>query len=194
MKDLGDALSDVREAYWLVAAYQRRILDIAALVASQFESHTFYWWQPGVEGRPPRGDSDPSLGSAWHMLPMLKTSFLYTPPQPNKRYPSKGAWMLEVHVDALLSEVLDHTSSKSLSLGVSGSAAHPVLRLVAWKCTAATESDWYSAAWNATSDYPEIDGVADQHDDLGVHVLGYTYDLAELQDRDAVLRAVEKFK
>lgn len=71
--DLGAALTDVRRAYRLIYAYQRRLSDLLQEVSSTLAAQglEFYWWEAQLFGGVGRGGT-PFFASgrwAWDMLP-----------------------------------------------------------------------------------------------------------------------------
>lgn len=75
--DVAQALVQVRRAYRLVWAYQRRLLDLLeAFGASLKERHPqlqFFSREPVGYSQPPRGDVDPTAGYwSWNFLPFYR--------------------------------------------------------------------------------------------------------------------------
>ena len=77
-----DALRDVRDAYRIVHAYQRRILDTMNLIGDAFPEASFYYWDCHNYSHPPQRRSDIRKGWAWDGLPMHAFSVLLTRDMP----------------------------------------------------------------------------------------------------------------
>lgn len=70
--DLKEALAQVRAAYRLIHAYQRRILDLLAVLDEQLAKHgmVFDEWRTPYYNPPVRSDTKPFHGKwAWDLLP-----------------------------------------------------------------------------------------------------------------------------
>lgn len=182
--DLDGALAEVRKAYRLVAAYQRRVLDVVDLMASSLGDLKFYQWyaelgRPGNGGTPPRGE--------WSMLPMADMSLLYLPQGANPNTPKAGDWMLECRIRS--DTGVSASTSSSLTLD-SAAAARTTLNLYAWNCVRSNKRNWYHGLWSQ-QEWPEIGGLVTLDSDF--QVVSRAFDLAELRDRTSINAAADAF-
>jgi len=77
MKEIDNALQDVRKAYRLLYLYQRRTMNIVQRITKEFDCQ-YYGWVPYKFYRPPKfGTKDIFNRWAWDMLPMYDVSFLF---------------------------------------------------------------------------------------------------------------------
>lgn len=80
--ELEATLRTVREAYRVVHAYQRRVLDMMAALDREFATRqlSFSWWSPACTLRPPERSSRSVLGDrwAWDLSPGVAMSFAWS--------------------------------------------------------------------------------------------------------------------
>ncbi len=192
--EMKSALADVRRAYRLVWSYQRRVLDIVALIAGEFDEHEFYVWETYPRDRPAGRIKDPTGKWAWDLVPLHKASFLYLPPEADRNRPISGQWMLEIAVETDDGfedpETGDEPDAAEFDDAASCSST---VTLYAWLCIASCERNWLNGVWRH-GEWPEEDGVPVEHAIPPVKIVGRSFDLAEVEDEAAVRRAVETFK
>ena len=157
-RDLDEAFQDVRRAYRLIAAYQRRALDIVDELVRQFEKFQFYYWSPVQFAPPPRRSSDPVGRWAWDGLPYYCFSCLYLPVGAKLDEPKKGEWRLKINIDADTGysagdDEPDPTKFRDVT------ECESLLRLYGWRCEADDNvGDWYYGLWDV-DDWPKTEGV-----------------------------------
>ncbi len=193
-EEMKSALADVRRAYRLIWSYQRRILDIVALVAGEFEEHEFYGWETYPRDRPCGRWKDPTGKWAWDLLPLHQASFLYLPPDADRNRPAAGQWMLEIVVKADDGfedpETGDEPDASDFTDATSTSSK---ISMYGWLCTASCERHWLNGVWHH-GEWPDEDGAPVEHSTPPFKIVGQSFDLAELADESAVKDAVAKFK
>ena len=189
-KALDEALCDVRKAYRLVWLYQRRVLDIAKVVADEFDGHEFRWWSPAWFDPPGQRTKDLTTKWAPDLIPAYHFSLLYLPGDATPK-PKPGDWMLEINFKAdsgyleLESEEGDPTKFEAPERCTS------TMGLYAWACTSSKVSDWYWSVWNVL-EWP--DDVFKEYKKEGIKVVGQTTSLATIPTKDAIVRDVDTFK
>jgi hypothetical protein len=93
--DLGRALCEVRKAYRVLYAYQKRVLDLGAEIAGLLQLQFFFsWYYPNLA---PRAAKNPLESSAWDFLPLADASVFFSNTG-SESYSRKGDWMLEFRV------------------------------------------------------------------------------------------------
>ena len=192
--DLTPAMENVRRAYRVVAAYQRRTFSTIKLIEAKFPEVGFYYWTPRLYKQPPQRASSPVDRWGWDGLPFYDFSILYTERELDDGYrPLRGRWMLDVHVQSD-SGYDDETSGEPN--GETFDAAEDSetnLSLTAWRCDGDQFSNrnWYSV-WKDV-DWPEESDVATDVGG-GFTSLRSVRDVADLPDRAAVETFVDGFR
>ncbi len=195
MQDLELALRDVRKAYRLVWAYQRKVMDLVQVISDEFETHDFYAWAPFATARPGQLSTNPMRHKwAWDALPFYKASFLYKGINASNQELKANDWLLEIMLDA------DDVDFDELGRGEPDAAKFPdaattksMLTLMAWKCTEDTSLNWYYGVWEK-QEPPENDREVLVSSTPPLAATKMTFDLAQLGDRAAILSAVAEFK
>lgn len=139
--DLVVALRDVRTAYRLIMAFQKRCLDMVDLAAEQFRDKLFYQIINFTDVEFPRVTINPFDKWPTLMLPLYTSSFLYTGSD-RKTPPTQGQWMLEVRL------IMD-------SAAWSYTNGSPGQDFMAYQPVDKTESVISLLAWNCLETFPE---------------------------------------
>lgn len=192
------ALTDVRRAYRIIWMYQRRVLDLVSQIAEKFDLE-FYAWSPEEYERLGRFTTDPTKNSAWDMLPLYNTSFLYLPEDADRNRTRVGDWMLEI---AVISD--EGYNCKALENGeVDASQFLPaektrsILGLYAWRSTKTLDRNWFNSIWDSWDSekmgWPKDGGLV-ENAERNIMIIGKTFDLSDLSDETAVETAVAGFK
>lgn len=91
---LNDALCDVRKAYRIIVAYQRRIIDMAKIIQNSFGYKYFYRVNHNYNAT---GTGSPTNRPSIDMLPLYTgLSMFFLPQESDPHSPKKNEWMLEV--------------------------------------------------------------------------------------------------
>jgi hypothetical protein len=126
---------------------------------------------------------------------MVEASYLYLQRgvfDPNSTQP--GQWMLEV-------KVTSDTGFKDPGQGrdpdpedfAAAPQSNSSISIYAWYCTGATTLNWFYGVWKRLV-RPEIDGELVESAAPPFRVVGKTFDIATLIDKDAVRAAASEFK
>lgn len=70
--ELSGLLANVRDAYRLIWAYQRRCLDTVQVIADQFPELSFYQWSSLLSNHPPSEVRPPSTGGRGTTFPCIR--------------------------------------------------------------------------------------------------------------------------
>lgn len=193
-QDLKMALADVRRAYRLVAAYQRRMLNASRILARSFENMRFYFWAPHHYDPPPRRDTNLVEKWSWDGLPYYAFSIFYLENGADHNHQKPGEWMLEINFEADTAfdgngngndpdpaEFKDVRDSES------------VLRICAWLCKVGQkDGNWYNA--RCAYDWPEKEGIYTSLEGGRFGAIIEKYPLSELNSVEALENAAENFK
>lgn len=155
---LDELLANVRDAYRLIWAYQRRCLDTAQLIADQFPELSFYQWSSLLSNQPPQRGTSPFKKWTWDYLPLHSTSFLSVRNGERRYAPKAGEWMLEIRLRTDTAVVpADRIEPDPTGLEPSASS-QTTMALIGWKCVKRFGKDdtWYHSVWRV-SPYAEED-------------------------------------
>ncbi|MBY5651798.1 hypothetical protein AB9F42_02995 [Rhizobium leguminosarum] len=199
--NLRQALEDVRAAYRLLYAYQRRTLDTISLVTDQFPDRTFYQWSNLLCDMPPARGKTPFGRWTWDFMPLYNTSFLFTKGGDASNYPQEGDWLLEVKLgtDTGHAEFWGRRTEPSIADLGDVADAKSALSLIVWKCaeTFPKNSNWYNDVWYANP-WPSMDvieaGNAAVVADGKIRSFQVDTLLEELEDRASVIRFTNSAK
>ena len=192
--DLTAALENVRRAYRVVAAYQRRTLRTFELIEAKFPEMKFYYWTPRLYRQPPQRASSPLDRWGWDGLPFYDFSILYTEESVTDGYrPEPGRWMLDVHVQSDTGYDDESEGEPDPERFSSVAESYTNLSLTAWRCDGDQFSKrlWFNV-WTEV-DWPEEEDVATEVGS-GFVSLQSVRDVSDLPDRAAVETFVEEFR
>lgn len=197
-EDIASALENVRHAYRVVWAYQRRMLDTINAITAEFPDTRHYWWRPNMSDCiKSHANSDPVQDRwAWDSLPLYNFSLLRLPREPrigkdrDLIQPRKGDWMLEITHEA------DSTSLENHSVDGEPDAldfravreGETSLSLFLWRCDREIGETTWADAWdNVGMDEPEDDDAPEwdqprSDPQSGLTRVGAWRDLAEIID------------
>jgi len=188
------ALVDVRKAYRLVWAYQRRLFDIVKATTDEFEDMGFYYWQTIHTARPANSGSSPFSRWAWDMLPMRRASFLFLNGSTERNLARKGQWMLELHLNSDTGFPVPPINSEPDAADFTpADQCSSELTICAWLCAEDAPCNWFHGVWSVT-EWPENDNEVYMSAKPPFHLFRRTFDLAGLGDRASVHAAIVKFK
>ena len=175
-----DAMTDVRRAYRLVWAYQRRMLDMVQAVVKAFPETTHHYWTPTEFDGLPRRASDPIGCWAWDALPYYSVSWLrVVEGLEEKHMPLAGRWMLEIQheADNGWKDGKDEPDARIFEKAENSSST---LSIIIWKSEVEKPGNWY-AAWNAYSkDWPDAETDPNAVDEeSGLRAVIVSQDMAE---------------
>lgn len=155
--ELQNAFADVRGAYRLIWAYQRRCLDTVQFLSSQFNDRVFYYWSSFLTDPVPTRGNTPFNRWALDFLPLYGVSFLFTAQEGFS--PEKGQWLLEIRLinDSAYWPLKVNKHEPDLTLFESPEETKSTLALIAWKSlkNSTKEEDWFQNVWNV-EDWPDI--------------------------------------
>lgn len=191
--ELDGALVDVRRAYRLIWAYQRRVFDIVRVVTDGFENHKFLFWEPHEFEPPPRRMSDPRAKWAWDMLPDYAFSVILYPIGGERGRPQEGQWMLEISIVSDDGYEPDDDVEPDATAFRDPSKCASSLNLCAWQCTSSRDIDWVADVYDQLY-WPEKEGEVEEHADPPFRLIWRSFNLATLSDKPAIEGAVCEFK
>ncbi|MDO5612783.1 MAG: hypothetical protein Q4G14_06005 [Paracoccus sp. (in: a-proteobacteria)] len=99
--DYETLLTDVRQAWRIVVAYQKRVLFLLQEIEAGFPELAASSWEPGLYARPPRGQTQPWKKWAWDGLSYFATINWFTLPDTRKwdAFPP-GNWFIVTRIIA----------------------------------------------------------------------------------------------
>jgi hypothetical protein len=168
-QDLAAALTDVRRAYRLVYAYQRRMNDLVAEIDAALtqDGLEFELWRPVFNAPPPRSGTPYFRGRwAWDMLPGYATQVHWCDPTGKKG--RRRRVVLQAVVDS--GATFDAAEPDPADFEAAD-ACESQLRIGLWTTTA-TQPTW-DAAWAAVS---ARDAYWDGVQEVDVDGSRYTYE------------------
>lgn len=189
--ELEHALTDVRRAYRLVAAYHRRVYDIVDEFVAAFPDREHYWWEPNVSSKP--GSADPFRRSSWNMLPMVRASFLFLPTGADPNAPKSSQWMLELLLNTDSGFEAPPKGEPDPETFAVAEQCQTTLRAIAWRPTSNTQLNWLHGLWKQAP-WPKEDGEAIETVSPPLLGISQTFQLSRLRDRAAVRSAAAEFK
>jgi hypothetical protein len=199
--ELAQSLEDVRAAYRLLHAYQRRTLDTVNLIADQFPDRTFYQWASALYAMPPQRGKSPFMRGAWDFMPLYNTSFLFTKGGDSAFRPRKGDWLLEVKVETDSGHApfigMDHEPTLA-DLG-DVSEAETSASIIVWHCDRDVTGNvnWYDGVWSIES-WPTDEEIADKRPgsaaDGSIRTFKVDTPLENLPDRASIMRFTDDAK
>ncbi|KQU93897.1 hypothetical protein [Devosia sp. Root105] len=193
MSDLGSTLVDVRRAYRLVWAYQRRVMDVVQFISSNFQNHEFYAWTPLKFNGSPQLTTNILRRWAWDGLSLYKASIFFRPVGADPDKLVKDQWYLEVHIDSDTVEFPEGKAEPDASKFPDVTTTRSKIVLIAWLNTGAARANWYHQMWN-TSEWPEGDREIVEQSHMPVSCIQLTYDLADFSGKPPIELAVAEFK
>lgn len=188
--DLKEALADVRRAYRLAAAYQRRVYDIVNVFVAAFPDRQYYWWQPNAYNKP--GSANPFLRWSWDMLPMVRTSFLFLPAGADPNAPGTDQWMLELLLDTDSGFEAPLRGEPDPTKFPEPDHCRTTLRAIAWRPTQATRLNWLHGLWNP-AEWPDVDDEVRESSEPPLRAVAKTFELHSLAEKQTVLTAASEF-
>lgn len=188
---LTSALAEVRSAYRLTAAYQRRVYDIIDEFVAAFPDREHYWWQPIEYSKP--GSANPFQRWAWNMLPMMRASFLFLPAGADPNAVSPDQWMLELVLDSDSGFEAPPQGEPDPRNFLEVERCATTLRAIAWRPTRKAKLNWLHGLWNQAF-WPAHDGVKVETSTPPLSSVAQTFDLQSLNDRQAVRVAAGQFR
>lgn len=191
--ELATALTDVRRAYRLLWAYQRRVLDTVTRIAAAFDDLSFVHWLPHDFDRPAGASTNPAEKWAGDLLPMLSASFLYLPSSADRTMANKGQWMLDVAVvsDSGYPEgdqLSEPDPAKFEPVEVSNSS----IELYVFQSLSRRPIRWINDLWHGV-EWPGHLQLQESADPAA-RMFGMSFDLAGLGTADRIQTAVSKFR
>lgn len=193
MSDLRSSLVDVRRAYRLVWAYQRRVMDVVQFVASNFPTHEFYAWTPLKFMGSPQLTTNILRRWAWDGLSFYKASVFFKPIGADPDKLVEGQWYLEVHIDSDTAKFPEGKTEPDASKFEDASTTHSRIVLVAWLNTGKARANWYHQMWNPSA-WPESDREVVEQSHMPVSCAQLTFDLADFSAKPPIEVAVGDFK
>lgn len=189
---LNAALVDVRKAYLLLHAYQRRVLDACRHIADRLSCDFYYTVYHG--GRAPAPGNRPFQGYDWAMLPLYNFSLLFLPPgelaDPNAM--KANDWMLEVRViNDSTYLAMDGKWEKEPSRTKDPKDGGTSVVLYAFLNTADLKRNWLWDVYQKTRWPAPRTLVRDEARSTAVYSV--PFELSRLLDRDAIDEAVSEF-
>jgi hypothetical protein len=181
---LKNALGEVRKAYRVLYAYQKRALDISAEVAVSLQLQFFFsWYYPHLAPKP---NKTPFDASAWDFLPLVDFSVFFSN-SGNGYFSRKGDWMLEIRVisDSAYTEAWD--LSKVGPLEISTEDADSYVMIYGWIRTQRGTGKWMDV--HEAGDWPEAGKLVLMD---GAKAYGHRFEFADLADPASLKTALSK--
>ena len=184
---------DVRRAYRLVWAYQRRMLDMVEAIVAAFPETTHYHWETFVsEGFPRRSTTDPSKSWSWDALPYYDFSWLRVVTGLDERIrPLAGRWMLQIRHEADDGWTEDENGNEHDARGFAKAEnAASRLSIILWKSETGGEgtAEWKDIWWAYSDEWPDSETSPNAIDeDSGLRALVISRDMAILDTVEDVI-------
>ena len=177
MDGVRQSLVDVRNAYRLLALYQRHVKGTISAIGEGL-GMTSYVWQPTFSHRPDLLDGKVLTHSSWNELPLFDASFLFLPPKAAGNLMRPTDWMLDVRLTSDSAWTMETTGhfgrleSASRSGWVDPADFDPAnltasfLTIFAGQPLHERHSVWHRE-WKSAR-YPEVDTLNDDVGDKGI--------------------------
>jgi len=190
--DLENVLCEVRKAYRLIAAYQRRILDMAKKIQNSLGYKPYQHDHPNI-GLRPRGDNLPTVRRSIDMLPLYNDLYmLYLPPKAEVFSPKRDEWMLEVtfNNDTGFKIINNNEEPDPLNFDDVESCTSRL-----WLCAFGVKKNMENTQW-WSSVYCQIKKPTDNShvDTEKLWAAGKSYNLAKIPDEKALNQVVDDFR
>jgi hypothetical protein len=190
---LQDALRDVRRAFRLLWYYQERVLDIVRAVAGEFQDSTFYYCVP--HNITPADRYNPQFTrNPWHSLPLMNASYLYKVGG-NSTKITAGDWFLDVRIisDSGYDEGTSYRENLDPSTFGPPETTDSMINLYLFYCTDDIDGNFLKGVYERL-EWPDPDGEPSPAAGLPVTVVGRSWDLATLSEKERVQAAAREFK
>lgn len=201
-EDLSEALTDVRRAYRLLWAFQRRMLDYNRCIRDRlgFEHYDMHY----CFSRP---NSYPEKKWMWDWLPGVLVGFESVRRTSDLSSYPNGDWTNYLKAgDAALLVMVESDSEFLIASATGKGEPSPLkfsdvktaksrlhLRLIVNQVDRDEKLSWHYQVLPAVKSWPESGQVVDHPKVKGIVLTGEAYDLAELGDEEAVLAACDQF-
>lgn len=199
---LAEALTDVRRAYRLLWAFQRRMLDYNRCIRDRlgFEHYNMYYYGD-------RPNSDPEKKWMWDWLPGALVGFESVRRIADvSSYPNRD-WTNHLKAgDAALLVMVESDSEFRTARATGKGEPNPLkfsdvktaksrlhLRLVVNQVDRDEKLNWHYQVLSTVKSWPEAGQMVDHPKVKGIVLYGEAYDLAELGDEEVVLAACDQF-
>jgi len=186
------ALGDVRRAFRLIWCYQERIFDVIRTITAEFESLSFYVWEPHNAARIDRS-TNPVTKGPWYTLPMMNVSYLYKS-SADTNYLRPGDWLFEIRVisDSGYNEEDGGNESIDPAHFPGVEVAESKISLYVYYFTGEIKQNllniWHEIEW------PDPDGEAREESERPLTKFGISLKLAALPGKEEVQAAARTFK
>jgi hypothetical protein len=186
------ALVDVRKAYLLLHAYQKRLLDTCRSIGDRLRCD--FYQTVYHAGRAPASSSRPFQGFDWSMLPLYHFSLLFLPPSElaDPNVTKANDWMFEVRIISDSTYVaLNGNWKKEPSWTKDPKDGKSSLVLYAFQSTADLKRNWY---WDVylKSKWP-VPQTLVRDDGKSTAIYAMAFEISQFLDKEAVDEAVSKF-
>ena len=189
---LETALTDVRKAYLLLHAYQKRLLDTCRSIGDRLGCD---FYQTAYHGqRPPQAGTKPFQGFDWGMLPLYNFSLVFLPPNAlaDPNFTKANDWMLEVRVIADSTYIaLDGEWKKEPSRAKDPKDGKTSLILYAFQSTKDLKRNWYWDVYTKANWPVPLTPVRDDVKSTAIYAMAF--EVSQLLNREAVDEAASKF-
>lgn len=184
-EQLKEALVDVRHAYALLDAYQKRILNTCKYIGDKFDL-LFYQTDFATDDLPPKRADDPFSRDPRVFLPLFNVAFLFLSPRiKESNLTKKNDWLLVVRILADREVVEEQSDLKGWT------ESNSVIGLYAFKSTEDRQRNWF---WDL---YQQVDWPApaklQTYEGKATEGYGRLFPMEDLLDKDAIDRVVSDF-
>jgi hypothetical protein len=186
--ELTGALCEVRKAYRVLYAYQKRALDICLEIADYLQLQFFYsWYFPAIAPRP---RMTPFKSGSWDFLPLADANMLFSK-SGDESFSKRGDWMIEIRIvsDSAYKDAWEPSGStvNPLEDFASPESSETYLMIYGWIRTQNERGKWIdvhdAAPWPEPGKLLSLDAMA---------VYGKRPEFAELADSSSMEKALRK--
>jgi len=189
--DFAKALVDVRKAYRLLFMYQKNILSTIEKFSGEFDAEPC-WWTPVHNYPPVQRSSNVFERSAWDLLPLYSTGFLFKKSGTHMENHEPGDWLLSLELMTDSEYEWDRAEPNPVNFEDAESSSSYLIASIFYCAKALESQHWYYGIWN-NEEYPE-DGVDAYTTERNIVVVKKDIDLHELENENAIGAEVNAFK
>lgn len=186
-RSIDEILPEVRTAYRIVAAYQKRILHICDYIVGRFPEFEFDFWGPEHWALPHSRKLLPSQGK-WTVdaLPLYSFSIILT--EPNFGY----AIEILHCADTGLDDIEDYSDFDVTNMDDIEDTT-TTLSLIGWRMTGLSERQNWRKVYGDCS-WPEDDDILEQTEIEGVENIRRQIGVEDLRSREDIDQFVDSFR
>jgi len=189
--NLSETLTEVRKAYRLIAAYQRRLLDMAKVIQGHFDYKPYWHYNTNYDIRSNRVATD-----RWSidMLPMYHGFLmLFLPQKADNNFPKKDEWLLEIGFNNDSGYKTNNNREPDPLEFDKPADSKSFMTLNAFGVVRDMKNTNWLNFVHKNTDWPSDEKIV-QNMGYGTWAAGKSYDMAELVDENALMEKIIDFK